>query len=106
MPTYTYKCTDQGHQFEVRQRMTDAPLGECPVCGGPARRVVGSVGVVFKGSGFYVTDNRNSNGSGAKANGSSTNGASTNGANGAAKESEPAKKTESEPSKAKAAVAD
>lgn len=103
MPTYTYKCTDQGHQFEVRQRMTDAPLGECPVCGGPARRVVGSVGVVFKGSGFYVTDNRNGNGGGAKANGSNSNSTSTNGA---AKESEPAKKSESESSKAKAAVAD
>jgi len=39
--------------------MSDAPLIECPVCEGPIRRVVNSVGVVFKGSGFYVTDNRN-----------------------------------------------
>ena len=39
--------------------MSDAPLTECPVCEGPIRRVVNSVGVVFKGSGFYVTDNRN-----------------------------------------------
>jgi hypothetical protein len=44
--------------------MTDEPLTECPVCGGPVRRVVGSVGIVFKGKGFYVTDHRNSNGSG------------------------------------------
>jgi predicted nucleic acid-binding Zn ribbon protein len=40
--------------------MVDDPLTECPICGGPVRRVVSSVGVVFKGSGFYVTDNRSS----------------------------------------------
>ena len=44
--------------------MSDDPLTECPVCGGQVRRVVGSVGIVFKGSGFYVTDNRNTNGKG------------------------------------------
>ena len=64
MPTYSYKCTKCGHQFDAKQRMTDDPLTECPVCGGPVRRVVGSVGIVFKGKGFYVTDHRNSNGSG------------------------------------------
>ena len=61
MPLYTYRCNENGHEFEVRQRMVDDPLTECPVCGGPVRRVVSSVGVVFKGSGFYVTDNRTSN---------------------------------------------
>lgn len=64
MPTYRYKCNKCGHEFEVRQRMSDDPLSECPVCGGGVRRVVGSVGIVFKGSGFYVTDNRSSNGKG------------------------------------------
>ncbi len=64
MPTYQYKCKACNHEFEVRQRMSDKPLTECPVCGGEVRRVVGSVGIVFKGSGFYVTDNRNSNGKG------------------------------------------
>lgn len=44
--------------------MTDDPLTECAICGGPVRRVVSSVGVVFKGSGFYVTDNRSSNANG------------------------------------------
>ena len=44
--------------------MSDNALTECPVCGGKVRRVVGSVGIVFKGSGFYVTDNRNANGKG------------------------------------------
>ena len=64
MPTYKYRCKECGHEFEVRQRMSDNSLTECPVCGGPVRRVVGSVGIVFKGSGFYVTDNRNANGKG------------------------------------------
>lgn len=64
MPTYSYKCTECGHQFDAKQRMTDDPLTECPVCGGPVRRIVGSVGIVFKGKGFYVTDHRSSNGSG------------------------------------------
>ncbi|CUS02759.2 Regulatory protein, FmdB family [Candidatus Promineifilum breve] len=68
MPIYTYRCNENDHEFQVRQRMVDDPLTECVVCGGPVRRVVTSVGVVFKGSGFYVTDNRssNSNGKGGK----------------------------------------
>lgn len=61
MPLYTYRCNENDHEFQARQRMIDDPLTECPVCGGPVRRVVSSVGVVFKGSGFYVTDNRSSN---------------------------------------------
>lgn len=71
MPLYTYRCNENGHEFEARQRMMDDPLTECPVCGGPVRRVVSSVGVVFKGSGFYVTDNRSSgvNGKGTKSRG-------------------------------------
>jgi putative FmdB family regulatory protein len=60
MPIYMYRCTDCGHEFETRQRMTDDPLTDCPVCAGSIRRVVNSVGVVFKGKGFYVTDNRGS----------------------------------------------
>ncbi len=64
MPLYTYRCNENGHEFEVRQRMVDDPLTECLVCGGPVRRVVSSVGVVFKGSGFYVTDNRSSSANG------------------------------------------
>lgn len=58
MPIYTYRCKECDNEFEVRQRMTDDPLAECPVCLGEIRRVVNSVGVVFKGKGFYVTDNR------------------------------------------------
>lgn len=60
MPRYTYRCESCGQELEARQRMTDAPLTVCPRCGDEGlRRVINSVGVVFKGSGFYVTDNRN-----------------------------------------------
>ncbi|MBK8988600.1 MAG: FmdB family transcriptional regulator [Chloroflexi bacterium] len=58
MPIYMYRCKECDHEFEVRQRMTDEPLSACPVCQGEIRRVVNTVGVVFKGKGFYVTDNR------------------------------------------------
>ena len=59
MPTYSYKCTECGHSYEVRQRFSDEPLTVCPACEGRVRRVISQVGIVFKGSGFYVTDNRN-----------------------------------------------
>jgi putative FmdB family regulatory protein len=62
MPYYQYRCNECEHEFEQRQRMSDDPLTVCPVCNGRIRRVVNSVGVVFKGSGFYVNDAR-SNGS-------------------------------------------
>jgi putative FmdB family regulatory protein len=60
VPTYQYACTNpEGkHEFERVQSFTDAPVSECPVCGAPVRKVYGSVGVVFKGSGFYRTDSR------------------------------------------------
>ena len=61
MPIYSYRCNDCGYEFDQRQRMSDSPLTICPVCEGNVRRVVTSVGVVFKGSGFYVTDNRGTN---------------------------------------------
>jgi putative FmdB family regulatory protein len=62
VPTYEYACTNpEGkHEFEVVQSFSDAPASECPVCGAPVRKVYGSVGVVFKGSGFYRTDSRKS----------------------------------------------
>ena len=62
MPTYQYACTnpDGKHEFEVVQSFTDAPVSECPECAATVRKVYGSVGVVFKGSGFYRTDSRGS----------------------------------------------
>lgn len=59
MPTYQYACTECGHRFEAVQAFTDDSLTTCPVCSGQLRKVYGSVGVVFKGSGFYRTDSRN-----------------------------------------------
>jgi putative FmdB family regulatory protein len=55
MPIYEYRC-ENGHTFEVMQRMTDDPLTECTVCGAPVQRVFHPVAVHFKGSGFYNTD--------------------------------------------------
>ena len=64
MPTYQYACTnaDCGNRFELVQAFTDPAASECPVCAQPVRKVYGSVGVVFKGSGFYRTDSRSGNG--------------------------------------------
>ncbi|WP_282005528.1 FmdB family zinc ribbon protein [Propioniciclava sinopodophylli] len=58
MPTYQYRCADCGRELEVVQKFTDASLTECPGCTGDLRKVFNAVGVVFKGSGFYATDNR------------------------------------------------
>ena len=60
MPTYQYACTSPacGLQFERVQAFTDAAITDCPDCTGRVRKVYGSVGVVFKGSGFYRTDSR------------------------------------------------
>ena len=58
MPTYQYACTVCGHSLEAVQAFSDAPLTVCPECDGRLRKVFSSVGVVFKGSGFYRTDSR------------------------------------------------
>jgi putative FmdB family regulatory protein len=56
MPTYEYECPE-GHAFEKFQKMTDKPRATCPVCGKPAtRKISGGAGLVFRGSGFYITD--------------------------------------------------
>ena len=84
MPTYQYACSNpEGkHEFEVVQSFSDAPVSECPECAAAVRKVYGSVGVVFKGSGFYRTDSR-------KAASSTENSPSSNGSS-TAKESSPA----------------
>ncbi len=56
MPTYEYQCPD-GHVFEKFQKMTEKPRAKCPVCGQTAiRKISGGAGLVFKGTGFYITD--------------------------------------------------
>jgi putative FmdB family regulatory protein len=65
VPTYQYACTACHHQLEAVQSFTDDPLTQCPVCDGQLRKLFGSVGIVFKGPGFYRTDSRSgSNGNG------------------------------------------
>ena len=87
MPTYQYACTnpDGKHEFERVQSFTDAPVSECPECGVPVRKVYGSVGVVFKGSGFYRTDSRKS--SSASESAGSSSGSSNGSSSSSSKES-------------------
>lgn len=58
MPIYMYQCEKCGVRFEKMQRMSADPLTDCPECDGQVHRVIQPVGIIFKGSGFYVTDNR------------------------------------------------
>lgn len=61
MPTYEYKCSKCEELFEYFQKITDLPIKECPVCGGELKRLIsGGAGIIFKGSGFYSTDNKSS----------------------------------------------
>jgi putative FmdB family regulatory protein len=88
MPTYTYRCNNCEYQFDIKQRMAEAPLANCPECEteNALRKVLNSVGIVFKGSGFYVTDSRGKNGASTP----SANGKSSE--NGDSAKSEPAAK--------------
>ena len=60
MPLYEYQCASCGVRFERLQRKSDPLLERCPECGGSIRRLIQMPGIIFKGSGFYVTDNRRS----------------------------------------------
>jgi putative FmdB family regulatory protein len=96
MPTYEYACRNCGSHLEVVQSFSDDPLTECPHCGGQLRKVFGSIGITFKGSGFYKTDSRS---------GSSSSRTSESSGDGAkespAKETKESKKeTKSEPAAA------
>ncbi|WP_313535793.1 FmdB family zinc ribbon protein [Arsenicicoccus bolidensis] len=92
MPTYSYRCADCGEAFDIVQSFTDDALTVCPRCEGLLRKVYNSVGVVFKGSGFYRTDSRGKDGKATASttasssdSSSSTSGSSTSsGSNGSA----------------------
>ncbi len=56
MPLYDYKCGKCGHVFEAQQKITEEPLKHCPRCQGPVKRLISAAGIIFKGSGFHVTD--------------------------------------------------
>ena len=58
MPTYSYRCADCGHAFDIHQSFTDDTLTICPNCGGDLRKIFSPVGVAFTGSGFYRNDSR------------------------------------------------
>ena len=83
MPTYDYRCTDCGHEFEAQQAFTDDPLTECPECHGTVKKRFNSVGISFKGSGFYKNDSRGSSSS-------SSSGASSSGSSSSSESSTPA----------------
>ena len=74
MPTYSYACTACEHNFDTVQKFTDPSLTDCPECSGRLRKVFSSVGIVFKGSGFYRTDSRS--GAAASTSAKSENGSS------------------------------
>lgn len=80
MPIYTYRCENCGVQFERTQKFSDAPLTRCPECNKKSlRKVYTPVGIVFKGSGFYATDNRSPSGSRSHTDHTSTEKKSTDG---------------------------
>lgn len=102
MPIYAYRCESCGVQFDRHQKFSDDPLVECPECGEPAlRKLIQPVGIVFKGSGFYVTDNRSASNGGRET--SVTSSSSEKKDSSADIKSEPkkseAKKVESKPTK-------
>ncbi len=76
MPIYEYACDTCEMTFERKQKFSDDPIQTCPDCGNDVRRVLYPAGIIFKGSGFYSTDNRPSSSSSSSA---STNGSSSNG---------------------------
>ena len=91
MPTYGYRCGSCGHEFEIRQRITEEPLVTCPKCGGKLSKMLYPAGIIFKGSGYYTTDYKGSgNGSAG-----SSNGVAPAGASEGSSESKPETKSES-----------
>ena len=88
MPTYEYACTDCGQHIEVVLKMSDAPLHTCGACGGRLRKVFSSVGIVFKGSGFYRTDSREKAGAGKAEGDGKADGAKTDGGTGGSEKSD------------------
>jgi putative FmdB family regulatory protein len=77
MPTYSYRCTECGTAFDVKQAFTDDALTECPTCGGKLRKLFNTVGVTFNGSGFYRTDSRASGGGSSSSDASSSSAGSS-----------------------------
>ena len=110
MPTYQYVCSnaEDKHEFEIVQSFSDDPLTSCPTCEAPVRKVYGSVGVVFKGSGFYRTDSRaaakngSTSSSSSSSSGSSADSSSTSSSNSSSSTSSSSSGTSSGTTKAAA----
>ncbi|MXP22851.1 FmdB family transcriptional regulator [Gordonia sp. HNM0687] len=79
MPTYSYACTECDNKFDIVQSFSDDALTECPQCTGRLRKLFNSVGIVFKGSGFYRTDSRKSSSSSESSSSDSSSGGSSSG---------------------------
>jgi putative FmdB family regulatory protein len=90
VPTYSYACTECDNRFDAVQSFSDDALTSCPKCSGRLRKLFGNVGVVFKGSGFYRTDSRESGKSAA----ASSNGASSTSESSSSSSSEKSEKSE------------
>ena len=97
VPTYSYQCTECADRFDVVQAFTDDALTECEKCSGRLRKLFGKVGVVFKGSGFYRTDSRESG----KKSSSSSNGSSSSSDSGTSSSSSESKSSSTSESSAK-----
>ena len=82
MPTYSYACTACEHHFDTVQKFTEPSLTDCPECSGRLRKLFSSVGIVFKGSGFYRTDSRSTSSAQSSSEESSSNGKSEPGSTG------------------------
>ena len=91
MPTYQYACTACGHKFEAVQSFSDSSLTDCPECAGRLRKVFSSVGIVFKGSGFYRTDSRAKESSGVEKSETKTADTGSSGGDSGSTKKEPAK---------------
>ena len=99
MPIYEYKC-ENGHVFDIMQRMAEDPLTECVECDAPVRKVLHPVGISFKGSGFYSTDYSNTNSKTDGKETTKTESSDSSNGNGSEKKSEKASSTGSTANKA------
>ena len=103
MPVYSYACKSCGHAFDIHQDFSDDSLTVCPECQGRLKKVFGTVGISFKGSGFYATDSRASNSSTVPSSSSSSNSdSSSSSSKESSSSSDSSSKTSSSPAKSAA----
>ncbi|MBD0322445.1 MAG: FmdB family transcriptional regulator [Aldersonia sp.] len=105
MPTYSYACTQCDNRFDIVQSFTDDALTSCPECTGKLRKLFNTVGIVFKGSGFYRTDSRSGSSSSESSSSGSSEGSSTKTESSGSKSDSSSSKSESSSSAAPAAAA-